>query len=127
MTKQSTNGGQRPGAGRPKGSAARRTENYLRSLKQKYRSWPLELLVEVYNDQNASLEHRLFAAKSAAPYCHRKLAPLTVEEKPERRYTVDVDKLDNDELVEFERLLLKCQVPVEDQMEDEDEEFPPAA
>jgi hypothetical protein len=127
MTMQSANGGKRPGAGRPKGSAARRTENYLRSLRQKYPSWPLDFLMQVQHDQRVTLELRLYAAKSAAPYCHRKLAPLAVEEKPERRYSADLDKLDDDELVQFERLLMKSQVPVEDQVGDEEEEFPPAA
>lgn len=122
-----TNGGRRPGAGRPKGSATRRTENYLRSLRQKYPTWPLEYLMQVLHDQNASPERRDFAAKSAAPYCHRRLAPLIVEENEDRRYSVDVDKLDDDELAQFERLLLKCQVPVDQEEQDEDDEFPPAA
>lgn len=124
-----SNGGRRRGAGRPKGSTARRTENYLRSLRQKYPLWPLEHFMQVLNDHNADPERRDFAAKNAAPYCHRKLAPLVVEEKRERRYSVDLKKLDDKELIDFERLILKCQVLVdhEEQDEDEDEEFPPDA
>jgi hypothetical protein len=34
-----------------------------------------------------------------------------VDLKARQKHSVDIDKLSDDELVEFERLLLKCQVP----------------
>jgi hypothetical protein len=126
MSESGKNGGRRPGAGRPKGSATRRTENYLRTLRQKYSVWPLEWHMSVLNDENATSERRDYAAKAAAPYCHRKLAPLVVEEKPERRYSVNIDLLDDEELAQFQHLVEKCQVPM-DENDQEDDEFPPAA
>lgn len=118
------NGGRRPGAGRPKGATASRTLRYLGSLHRRYPILPLERMMAVINDQNASDERRDAAARNAAPYYHPKLAPLIIDKKGEQRYSVDVDKLGDDELIQFERLLLKCQVPVNDDEEDGDEESP---
>lgn len=44
---------------------------------------PLETLLEIMRSPDAPLTTRLAAAKEAAPYCHRKLAPETAAEAKE--------------------------------------------
>ncbi len=48
-------------------------------------------------------------AKAAAPYIHPRLASVDVRSR--QKYSIDLTKLDDDELILFDRLLLKCQVP----------------
>lgn len=44
---------------------------------------PLETLLEIMRSVDAPLKLRAWAAKEAAPYCHRKLAPETAAEAKE--------------------------------------------
>lgn len=69
-------GGKRPGAGRPKGSRNRRREEQARAIAASGLT-PLNYLLSVLRDVNASAERRLDAAKAAAPYVHPKLASIT--------------------------------------------------
>ena len=65
-------GGQRPGAGRPKGSTNNRS---LANIEQVMATGmtPLEYLASVYQDVEADEAKRIDAAKAAAPYVHAKL------------------------------------------------------
>jgi len=44
---------------------------------------PLDVLLEIMRSVEAPLKLRAWAAKEAAPYCHRKLAPETAAEAKE--------------------------------------------
>ncbi len=117
------NGGRRAGAGRPKGAMAKRTFRYLGSLREKYTLLPLEHMLEVLNDQNASPERRDAAAKCAAPYFHPRLSVVLLEEKEMKTCSIDFDKLTDDELITLEHLISKSQMPIDENADDE--EFPP--
>lgn len=68
------NGGARPGAGRPPGSATTRTREIANAIAEGLT--PLEYLTSIYRDESAEPARRLDAAKAAAPYVHPKLANL---------------------------------------------------
>lgn len=77
MSSQLQNGGARPGAGRPKGSRARRDLEAIAEVRAKFPGWsPLLHLATVANDETLEIEVRLDAAKAAAPYFHAKLKSL---------------------------------------------------
>ena len=75
-------GGNRPGAGRPKGSTNNRT---LDNIEQVIATGvtPLEYLTSVYQDINADEAKRIDAAKAAAPYVHAKLIATTLKGDPD--------------------------------------------
>jgi hypothetical protein len=73
---------------------------------------PLELMLKLINDKNEPMARRLEAAKAAAPYMHPRLAPGQ-EEKPEPRYSIDVRKLSDEELMQYERIFIKGHVRVD--------------
>ena len=75
-------GGQRAGAGRPKGTANRRTRETAEAIAASGQV-PLDYLLSVMRDPQADAQQRLDAAKAAAPYVHPRLS--SVEAK------VDVD------------------------------------
>jgi hypothetical protein len=110
-----THGGARPGAGRKKGSKNRQAVQQIESLCEKYAMMPLDLLLTVLNDESEPMERRMKAAKAAAPYIHPRLAPVRAEDlKPEPRYSIDLSKLDQEELLQLKRIQLKAQVPMDD-------------
>ncbi len=107
--KRGGNGGRRAGAGRPKGAVSKRSERSIASLTNKYPEMPRDYMLRVMNDPRASNARRDAMARYAAPYVHPKLA--TIQVRRVQRYSVDIEKLTDEELAGFERLLLKCQVP----------------
>lgn len=76
-------GGKRPGAGRPKGAANKRTREVADKAAQDGIT-PLEYMLDVMRDVSADRSERMDAAKAAAPYIHPRLS--TVE------HTGDADK-----------------------------------
>ncbi len=67
-------GGVREGAGRPAGSLNRRTVEMAGALAQGLS--PLEYMLGILRDENASEERRTWAAEKAAPFFHPKPAPM---------------------------------------------------
>jgi len=68
--------------GRPKGSQNKNKNTGIVLAHRKGVS-PLEFLLSVMDDVDKELNVRMDAAKSAAPYCHQRLAQLAVEHKGE--------------------------------------------
>ena len=68
-------GGKRDGAGRRKGSRAKKTVELLEAV-QATGVTPLEFMLSKMRDPNESSEVRNDMAKAAAPYCHSKLASV---------------------------------------------------
>ncbi len=71
-------GGNRPGAGRPKGSRNRRSLELLDWVESSGKT-PLEFLVGVMRNSRRPMAERIDAAKAAAPYCHAKLQSIVLE------------------------------------------------
>ena len=63
--------------GRPLGSKNRKTVGMI--VAQRSGISPLEFLLKVMDNRKNDLQIRMDAAKSAAPYCHQRLAQLSVE------------------------------------------------
>lgn len=112
-------GGARPGAGRKPGPAGFQHKQTHRvvSLRDRFQSMPLEHMLCVMNNIDPDTQEpkqypmtmRNEMAAKAAPFLHPKLSNVNLQAR--QKYSVDVDKLTDAELIEFERLLLKCQVP----------------
>jgi len=63
--------------GRPKGSMNKKTVGMV--VAQREGISPLEFLLNVMDDEDLQLPQRIDAAKSAAPYCHARLAQIAME------------------------------------------------
>ncbi len=107
-------GGKREGAGRKNGSVGHKWRHTSEFYRQRYSIMPLDHLLGILNappgTKGVSDARRDFAAKAAAPYLHRRLTGD--EEKPPVEYATDLSKLTDDELIAFERLVIKVQRPV---------------
>ena len=68
-------GGPRQGAGRRSGSPNRITAEYREAV-AKSGLLPLDYMLSVLRDENATEESRRWAASQAAPYLHPKLAAI---------------------------------------------------
>lgn len=82
-------GGRREGAGRRQGSRNKKTAELLEAIEATGQT-PLDYLLLVMRDETEDRAARVQAAVAAAPYCHSKLASLTVsgdEESPLRMIT----------------------------------------
>jgi hypothetical protein len=112
-------GGRRPGAGRKPGPAWFGKQTYrAMSLRQRFPIMPLELMLCVVNNldpdspepkrKTFTLEKRCDMAARCAPYLHPRLANVNLQAR--QKYSIDLDKLDDQELAAFEKLLLKSQV-----------------
>lgn len=66
------NGGARPGAGRPKGSANKKTQEIVAKALQDGVT-PLEYMLGIMRDVTADFERRDEMARAAAPYIHPRL------------------------------------------------------
>lgn len=66
-------GGARPGAGRPKGTPNKATAEREAVIAASGLT-PLDYMLGLLRDETQSREVRIDAAKSAAPYCHARLA-----------------------------------------------------
>ncbi len=65
--------------------------------------------------KNAPMTLRLAAAKAAAPYMHPRLPPVQFEEeKLGSNYSIDLTKLSDEELMQYERIWLKGHVRVDE-------------
>lgn len=93
VKKLSGRGGPRPGSGRPKGSANKKTQELVAKLTESG-MMPLEYMLTVMRDPTASQPRRDEMAKSAAPYCHPKLANV--------QFTGDVKMSHENALAELE-------------------------
>ena len=67
--------------GRPKGSKNIRSRALRQALQTADMS-PLDYMLSIMGDPAQDQEDRLDAAKAAAPYCHARLASITVQERP---------------------------------------------
>lgn len=65
-------GGARPGAGRPKGSVNRVTEEAIEQAKAGG-EMPLDFLLRIMRDDDADEAKRIDCAKAAAPFLHARL------------------------------------------------------
>lgn len=69
------NGGARPGAGRPKGSANKKTQELVAKILGSGLT-PLEYMLNVMRDEKVDQGRRDDMAKAAAPYVHNRLAAV---------------------------------------------------
>lgn len=84
-----SHGGKRHGAGRKKGSQAKKTVELLESVRTSGET-PLEYMLRVMRDANADDARRDDMAKSAAPYVHSKM-PTAIVNPPAAGGTVNED------------------------------------
>jgi hypothetical protein len=119
MTTEKNNGhgGKRPGAGRPKGSVERFTSHNLKHFRERYPIQPLDHMMNVINvppgTKGVTNARRDRMAVAAAPYLHQRLSALEPEKEPPK-CSMDLTKLTDDELIAFERILIKAERPVFD-------------
>jgi len=78
---QKSHGGQRKGAGRPKGALGRLSRE-AREAARATGEMPLDYMLRVMRDKDADPMMRLDAARAAAPFLHAKLAVQEVERTP---------------------------------------------
>jgi len=71
-------GGKRPGAGRPAGAVTKKTREIAEKATASGLT-PLEYMLSILRDEQASPDDRFEAAKSAAPYVHAKLSAVTMD------------------------------------------------
>ena len=70
-----SHGGLRPGAGRPKGAKNKATAAREAAIAASGKT-PLDFMLSVLRDEDASIKERMWAAVAAAPYCHAKPRPV---------------------------------------------------
>jgi hypothetical protein len=115
-------GGRRPGAGRPKGSRAGHAIYDSLTLREKYPLTPLEYMLRVINaEKGVTVRRRDEMARAAAPYFHPRLQAIDLNAVREPvQHSLDLTKLNDEELMQFERILAKAQVPL-DMLDDDDQ------
>ena len=117
IEKKESHGGRRPGAGRPKGSVERFTSGNLKHFRERYPLQPLDHMMDIINappgTKGVTNARRDRMAMAAAPYLHQRLSALEPE-KEEPQYSMDLTKLTDEELLAFERMLIKAHRPVSD-------------
>ena len=67
-------GGKREGAGKPKGYTHKNSSQLVEALTKKYKTTPLEFMMEIMTDVTRDDKERLDAAKAALTYFHAKPA-----------------------------------------------------
>lgn len=94
-------GGRRPGAGRPKGSASKRTREIADRACEEGKT-PLEIMLDVMREAYGAhdLPAALEAAKAAAPYVHPRLAAVEMDAKVTHAHEDWLAQLDSDALPE---------------------------
>ena len=90
MAEPSQRGGKRSGAGRPPGAINRATAT-ARKMVEETGVTPLEFMLQVMRDGNATRAERLDMAKAAAPYVHARLS--SVEAKVDADVTQRVEEV----------------------------------
>jgi hypothetical protein len=82
-------GGQRHGAGRPKGSKqVRSSAHVIRAAKASGKLMPLDYLLNVMNDTQQGLKERLSAAIAAAPYFHPRLQSVAIQNNSKEPFQI---------------------------------------
>lgn len=84
-------GGKRPGAGRPKGAANKRTVEKVKAIEASGLT-PLDFLTSVYRDIGEEMSRRVDAAKAAAPYVHARLNTIELGGKDGGGIVVQINK-----------------------------------
>jgi hypothetical protein len=99
--------------GRPKGSPNRRTSRTIDEIRTTYDILPLDHMLNILNDEQEPAERRDRMAMAAAPYVHSRLTAteITGAERGPVKYSVDLKKLSNEQLVQLERIMTVCSVP----------------
>lgn len=109
-------------AGRPKGSKTKPsimlmklTEAQRMEMAKRHGITPLDFLMSILRDPNATLDDKIDAAKAAAPYMHRK-QPIGIDNGqggPIGFYTIgDLSALTDEELVTMKSALQKLGTPM---------------
>jgi hypothetical protein len=122
-------GGYRPGSGRKKGGRNRKTVQAVEEVHRSGKMLPLEYMVAVYTDPNQPTARRDVMARAAAPYFHPRISSIDVTgtaHKP-AKHTIDVRKLNDDELLVFEQIVAKAGVMISDEPPEEMETPEPIA
>lgn len=89
-------GGKRPGAGRPRGSKAKKTKLLLAAAEAG--ELPVDFLLRVMRDESVDAMVRLDCAKAAAPYLHPRLAASVMAVATEEsQITVVIRKFHHDD------------------------------
>lgn len=84
-----------------------------KSLCLRYGLSPLEHMLKAMNDEALPLQLRCDMAKAVAPFVHHRLSMLASGDLvPPRQHSLDLRKLDDEELRIMERLVAKSQVTV---------------
>ena len=94
-------GGKRPGAGRPKGARNIRSEETAKQIEESGLT-PLEFLMGIVRDNDASLKERIECARAAAPFVHARLSSVDMDLHQTTRQTID--DYEPDELAEIIKL-----------------------
>ena len=84
-------GGARPGAGRKKGSATKKTREIADNAAASGIT-PLEYMLGILRDPEQSQEARYVAAKDAAPYVHPRLSTVDANLSGEVGLTVNIKR-----------------------------------
>ena len=83
-------GGHRPGAGRPKGSPNKATQERQAEIAASGLT-PLDFMLQVLRAPESSMEDRKWAAERAAPYVHPRLSAIQAKVEEETvRYVIEV-------------------------------------
>ena len=81
-------------AGRPRGSKNRYAlDRKVRAKLARTGESPLELMLEIMRDPNERMELRLDAAKSAAPFMHRRMPTAVEDTDPNQQLVFDPQAL----------------------------------
>jgi len=109
--KKGGHGGARLGAGRkPAG------DGIAQRYRERFKFLPVDYFMEMVNGKDPttgetpSAKRRDAAAKNAAPYIHRRPAPVRVDgnHQPSQPSVIDLEKLDDEELRQLEIILAKA-------------------
>jgi hypothetical protein len=84
-------GGKRPGAGKKKGTRAKKTVELLEAVASSGET-PLEYMLRIMRDENADNSRRDDMAKAAASYVHSKMPTAIVTPPPPNGPVTDEDQ-----------------------------------
>ncbi len=109
-------GGKREGAGRKNGSVGHKWARTLAFYRERYAVMPLDHMLEVLNaplskEKGITHARKDEMAKTAAPYLHPRLMAKHEPDQPVRN-SIDLTKLTDEELIAFEKIVIKAQRPV---------------
>jgi hypothetical protein len=99
--------GERRSPGRPKGARNKKTKEMMARVEAAGIT-PIDWMLAVLRDENASVERRDEMAKAAAPYIHPRLQTTKVQGDPNAPL-FDLTTLTDSELAFLRRTILKAQ------------------